>query len=116
MTTLAEYEEAESESIAAEWPFDSAGRQWAWDSVSLNWLKDCSQKYKRFMLEGWRPKAESVHLRFGLLYAKALERYHYLMAHEPNHKEAMSAVVKYALEASWPWPFTDTTKTRENLI
>ncbi len=101
--------------------FDSEGRQWAWDTVSLNWLKDCPTKYKRFMLEGWRPKGENVHLKFGGIYAKALEIYHKTRAQYKaitplSHKEAMYEAIKYALEASWPWPFTDLLKSRENLI
>jgi len=105
---------------ATESSFDSTGRQWAWDTVSINWLKDCPTKYKRFMLEGWRPKEENVHLKFGGIYAKALEIYHSLKAgiaeDKASHREAMRESVRYALEASWPWPFADTVKTRENLI
>jgi hypothetical protein len=97
-------------------PFNSAGRQWAWDSVSLNWLKDCPRKYKYFMLDGWAPKEESVHIRFGLLYAKALEGYHSTLAREGDHKAALYDVVRWALIASYPWEFSDPNKTRETLI
>src|SRR5258708_7844374 len=99
-----------------ESPFDYAGRQWAWDTASLNWLKDCPFKYKTFMLDGWAPKEENVHLRFGGIYAKALERYHSYIANKIPHKEALHIIVKIALEESYPWNFADTLKTRENLI
>lgn len=97
-------------------PFDAAGRQFAWDSVSLNWLKDCPRKYKYFMLDGWRPKQESVHIRFGLLYARALEHYHVWCAGGTPHRDAMFNVVQETLMASWPWEFEDHVKSRENLI
>jgi len=87
--------------------------------------KDCPTKYKRFMLEGWRPKEENVQLRFGRIYAKALEIYHKTQANLPpapeiyrkgDHRSGMIDAVEYALTASWPWPFTDPVKSRENLI
>ncbi len=70
------------------------------------------------MLEGWRPKGENVHLKFGGIYAKALERYHHMMAPSEGftHKEAMRIALRGALQESWPWPFTDPIKSRENLI
>jgi hypothetical protein len=105
-----------SKSLASEWPFDANGHQWAWDSVSLNWLKDCPRKYKYFMLDGWRPKAQSVHIRFGLLYAKALESYHVWVSRGETHTTAMTSVITEAMLASWPWEFEDHVKSRENLI
>src|SRR6266567_9384498 len=103
------YDKTNETNETNESPFDANGRQWVWDTVSLNWLKDCPTKYKRFMLEGWRPKEENVHLRFGRIYAKALEIYHSLKAgiteDKASHREAMRESVRYALEASWPWPF-----------
>jgi len=77
------------------------------------------------MLEGWRPKEENVHLRFGGIYAKALEIYHKSQAEllpapeiyrKGDHRKGMIDAIEYALTASWPWPFTDTVKSRENLI
>ena len=48
--------------------------QIAWDSTSLKDLI-CPRKYYYQMIEGWRPKGESVHLKFGIHYHDALELY-----------------------------------------
>jgi hypothetical protein len=49
--------------------------QYAWDSTSLGWLKTCPRLYQYSMLEGWRSRGESVHLKFGQLYHSGLELY-----------------------------------------
>jgi hypothetical protein len=98
-------------------PFDAdSGRQFAWDTVSLNWLEDCPRKYKYFMLEGWRPKGDNVNIRFGGLYARALQIYHLSRVEAISHETALFFSVKETLLNSWPWNFDDTIKTRENLI
>lgn len=95
--------------------------QFALDSTSLGYLKECPRKYFYTIIEGWRGKGQSVHLEFGGLYHKALERYDYLRAEEPNakahlHNDAVYEVIRMALEESWPWPFDHNTKTRFNLV
>jgi hypothetical protein len=60
--------------------FAGTALQWAWDSTSLALLKECPRKYHYVMVEGWRAKGESVHLRFGGLYHSALEQYDKLRA------------------------------------
>jgi hypothetical protein len=57
-------------------PFIEGTRlQFAWDSTSLGYLKECPRKYYYTMIEGWRGRGESVHLRFGQEYHAALEHY-----------------------------------------
>lgn len=84
--------------------------QHAWDSTSLGWLKECPRKYYYSMIEGWRTKAESVHLTFGILYHSALESYDRYMAEgKIEHDWAVKLVVEEILAATWdheakkPW-------------
>lgn len=80
--------------------------QYAWDSTSLGWLKECPRKYQYHMIEGWRSKGESVHLKFGLLYHDALETYDKIRASQPNltHDEALAHIVLMVLEKTWEYP------------
>lgn len=91
--------------------------QYAWDSTSLGWLKDCPRKYYYSMIEGWRSKHESVHLKFGILYHKGLESYDRLRAASAiSHDDALKEVVRTTLIDSFPWPFDHPSKTRPNLV
>lgn len=90
--------------------------QLAWDSTALGWAKQCPQKYYYRMIEGWRAKDESVHLRFGSIYHASLERYDRLQAEGVEHEEALRTVVHEAMISSHPWPYEHVNKTRENLL
>lgn len=71
--------------------------QFAWDSTSLGYIKTCPRLYQYIMIEGWSPKGESVHLRFGIEYHKALELYSNLRAMGENHENSVRAVVQAIL-------------------
>jgi hypothetical protein len=96
--------------------------QFAWDSTSLGWLKECPRKYQYQMLEGWRSKGESVHLKFGIHYHKGLEDYDKHRARGLSHDEATNQTVLDLLVATWdfetgqPWQSDHNLKTRETLI
>ncbi len=114
--------------------------QFSWDSTSLGWLKTCPRLYQYSMIEGWRSKGESVHLKFGILYHQALEMYDKYMASNgtmvegiipeysvrPSHDEALSEVISKTLYDTWdydengqngsPWSPDHPAKTRETLI
>lgn len=99
--------------------------QYAWDSTSLGWLKTCPRLYQYHMLEGYRPRGDMVHLKFGIHYHTALERYDHLRAANAHwdprtHEEALREVVHEALIDTWegdgPWAPDHPNKTRENLI
>lgn len=86
--------------------------QFAWDSTSLGWLKECPRKYYYHMIEGWRSKSESVHLKFGIWYHNALELYDKLRvgvydshnnpgAKVYTHDEALEEVVFRCLDWTW---------------
>lgn len=85
-----------------------AGIQVAWDATSISAYQKCQQYYKYSLIDGWRSKGDSVHLRFGGLYATALEHYfkHLALGIEPG--EALYLVVKEALEETWERPVCET--------
>lgn len=113
-------------------PFDAEGLQFAWNSSSLKLAQECPMKYKLTMLDGWQSPTLSMHLRFGLHYAAALESFHKAIAEGVPRDNAISDVVHEALIASWdyelddngeaipetgaPWETGDTAKNRPNLI
>lgn len=118
--------------------FDSEGRQYAWDSTSLSLAFECPRKYYYIMREGWRRRGSNPHLLFGGVYAKACEVYHKLRTDGADPEEALRAVVRLALCATWeyevdgawvpafengeasgegrPWESDHNLKTRANLI
>lgn len=100
--------------------------QFAWDSTSLGYLKECPRKYYYTIIEGWRGRGESVHLRFGGEYHAGLELYDRLRAEGHRHDDALLEVVSSALYRTWdygddgiggrPWAPDHNLKTRPNLI
>lgn len=63
--------------------------QYAWDSTSLGLLKTCPRLYQYTLLDGWSPKGESIHLRFGSEFHSALWNYDRLIAEGIPHDEAL---------------------------
>lgn len=112
--------------------FNEAGLQMAWDSTSLKLAETCLRKYQYKMIEGWQPRGLSVHLKFGLHYATALEHFYKHIALGATRDEALELVIHEALIETWDherdeagnrlpdtgqrWQSDHATKTRENLI
>lgn len=94
--------------------------QFAWDSTSLGLLKECPRKYYYTLVQGWRPKGESVHLKFGIIYHAALERYDHVRAQGGDHEDGVDQAVDHALRETWandePWLSDHPKKNRETLI
>jgi len=100
--------------------------QFAWDSTSLGWFKECPRLYQYYMIEGWSPKGERIHLKYGQLYHSGLELYDKLRCQSLSHDDALNEVVSKALYDTWeyeadgtggkPWTPDHTSKTRETLI
>lgn len=89
--------------------FDSNGIQYVWDSTSLKTVDSCDYKYHLQILEGWQPKGEAVHLRFGGHYATALEHYYKrVVVDGMTPDEAVIDVVWEALRDTWDRPQCDT--------
>lgn len=95
--------------------------QFAWDSTSIGYAKHCPRFYQLVMLEGWVPKDQSVHLRFGIEYHSALEHFDRLRAEGYLRDDAIRAVVTRLLERTpdfAPDPLTKAGryKSRRNLV
>lgn len=84
--------------------------QYAWDSTSLGYLKTCPRLYQYIMIEGWAPREDSVHLRFGGEYHKALENYDTAKASGLPHSDAMEIAVRLLLETTADFVVDETAK------
>jgi len=84
--------------------------QWAWDSTSLGYIKTCPRLYQYIMIEGWVPKDESVHLRFGIEFHRALEDYDRLRAEGCTHQDATRAIIGDLCVRTREWDVDPETK------
>ena len=96
--------------------------QLAIDSTSLGEFKICPRRYQYTMIEGWRPKAESVHLTFGILLHRARELYDKVRFTGESHESSVELVVWRTLCETWnselqrPWASDHKTKNRLTLV
>jgi len=86
--------------------------QFAFDSTCLGAFKKCPRFYQLSIIEGWKPKADRVHLSFGIHYTNALEFYDklkagYMVCDEErtippmDHEEALLEVVNKMMLDTW---------------
>jgi hypothetical protein len=68
------------------------------------------------MIEGWRPKSESIHLRFGIEYHQALHEYKLYRAEGASHDDAVLRVVGDLLERTNLWVTDHKFKNRDYLL
>ena len=98
------------------------GSQFAWDATSLELAQTCMRKYYYRMILNIAPRAESVHLLFGGIYASSLEFFYHQRALGLSIDDALRVTIRHAMQASWsveentPLTFDDQNKTRFNLI
>jgi hypothetical protein len=98
------------------------GLQLAWDSTSLRSAKTCLRLYYYSHVLGLEPRTRSPHLTFGLLIHRGCEVYDHLRADGFAHEQAVIAVVRDALEATWDrelgrgWASDHRVKNRQTLI
>ncbi len=96
--------------------------QLAVDSTSLGAFKTCPRYYYHSIIQGFQPRAESVHLTFGLLVHGSLERYHHGRASGQSHDDALDAALDWTLKQTWnrelnrPWDSGDSYKNRWTLV
>lgn len=97
--------------------------QFAWDSTSLGYLKTCPRLYYYQMIEGWSSHAESIHLRFGIEYHKALQDYDIHKAAGATHEAAVQWTIHDTLVRTADFRPTEAEygkaakhKSRDNLI
>jgi len=84
--------------------------QFAWDSTSIGYLKTCPKLYYLVMIEGWSPKDDSVHLRYGAEYHSAIEDYDKAKAAGANHADAMRHAVHQLMIRTFDWDVDTDTK------
>jgi hypothetical protein len=84
--------------------------QFAWDSTSINAIKLCPRLYQLTILEGWVPKDESVHLRFGIEYHAAIQDYENARANGLPRDDAIRETVGNLLKRSRDFDPDPTTK------
>lgn len=90
--------------------------QYAWDSTSLSALKTCPRLYQYTIIEGWTSREESVHLRFGIEYHKAMQDYDLSIAASISHDDAVHDVVQELMLRTADFNPDHKTKTREGLV
>jgi hypothetical protein len=77
--------------------------QYAVDSTTLGLMKSCPRLYELTILEGWQPKGESIHLRFGIEYHTALQEYDVSRANGVEHEDAIYDCVAALVNRVWDW-------------
>lgn len=95
--------------------------QYAWDSTSLGMFKTCPRLYWYTMVEGYTPNEDSIHLRFGQEYHKALEDYDRLRQAGEDRDESIRTIISELLIRCVGWnPSIDTKagryKNLDNLL
>lgn len=98
--------------------------QLAVDSTSFGEFKVCPRRYYYSMIKGYAPRAESPHLRFGILLHQARERYEKNKAQQEgvSHDDLLDDVLDWALKETWnsvlgrPWISDHQLKNRRSLI
>ena len=95
--------------------------RYAWDSTILGTFKTCPRLYQYLYLDGWSAKSESIHLRFGSEYHKALEHYDHLRAKGTDHEAALHNVVGATMLRTFGWDVDTNSKAgkyknRQSLI
>src|SRR5258705_1564099 len=84
--------------------------QFAWDSTCLGYLKQCPRLYQYTIIDGWSPKEDSVHLRFGSEYHQAIQEYDIERANDVAHEDAIRVAVRNLLIRTGDWLVDETTK------
>src|SRR6266404_5490773 len=84
--------------------------QFAWDSTCLGYIKQCPRLYQYTIIDGWSPKDESVHLRFGGEYHQAIQEYDIERANGTSHEDAIRSAVRDLLIRTADWYVDEETK------
>src|SRR5258706_1446436 len=84
--------------------------QFAWDSTCLGLIKQCPRLYQYTIIDGWSPKDESVHLRFGSEYHQAIQEYDIERANEIDHEDAIRSAIRALLIRTADWQVDVSTK------
>ena len=77
--------------------------QFAWDSTSLGYRNTCPRLYQYIMIEGWSPRDDNIHLRFGVEYHWAIENFDRLRASGTEFEDAVRSTVGELLIRTADW-------------
>ena len=88
--------------------------QFAWDSTSLGYFKTCPRLYYYHMIEGWIPKDESIHLRFGQEYHSAIQDFENFRAAGLTFDHAACETIRKLLIRIRDWDPDPTVKAYAN--
>lgn len=84
--------------------------QFAWDSTCLGLIKTCPRLYQYTILDGWTPKDESIHLRFGIEYHTTLEQYDRARAEGYKHDESINGAIRNLMIRTHDWEVDEDTR------
>ena len=84
--------------------------QFAWDSTSLGLFKTCPRLYAYTLIDGWEAKGESIHLRFGIEYHKALEDYDRSRATGTSHEDSIRQSVGSLVLRTADWEVDEDSR------
>jgi len=92
--------------------------QFAVDSTSLDSAFRCARLYQYVIIEGYRPKHENIHLRFGIEFHTCMADYEACRIAGENHNDAVFDTIRallFRLEDFWPDPDTKAGKYKSRL-
>jgi hypothetical protein len=99
------------QTVQAQSPFlPGTSIQFAWDSTCLGYIKQCPRLYQYTIIDGWSPKDESVHLRFGSEYHLAIQEYDIAHAQGSSHEDSIREAVRNLLLRTSDWSVDEGTK------
>jgi len=95
--------------------------QFAWSSLTIGLIKECPRKYQYMVIDGWAPREESIHLRFGIEYHQALQDYAIARAEGMKHEDAIHEAIRALHNRVHDWVVDRSTragkyKNRETII
>lgn len=76
------------------------GLQIVHDTMTSGSLKECARLYYLEFVEGWVPKGENVHFKFGLLMHSARAIYDVAIVNKKTHDDAVRLAVRHCFEKS----------------
>lgn len=97
--------------------------RFAWDSTCLSAFKTCPRLYQYLYVDGWAPKDDNIHLRFGIEYHQALHDYETSRTEGGDHEQSVRFTIRELLIRCQNYPDVDPTakpsirvKTKLNLV
>lgn len=83
---------------------------YAWSSTTLGLLKECPRKFQYTVIDGWGSREESIHLRFGIEYHRALQDYAIARAEGMHHEDAIHECIRALHSRIYDWSPDRTTR------